>query len=432
MLKQLLKSIRSQLSGLPDSRKGGNNQQYTILDAVLSAFSVFFMQSPSFLAHQRDLRRQKGRDNAQSLFGVHEIPSDNQIRNLLDPLAPTQLGGVYWSVYEEIRQRGVLKEHCGIDQTLLCAMDGTQYFSSTKIHCPNCNEKQQGEQTTYSHSVIAPVLVSPNDSYVINLEPEFITLQDGSEKQDCEQNAIKRWIERNARRFAPYSITILSDDLHCHQPVIALCQCHKLNFIMVCLPDSHPTLYQEIALLDKINALQQVVLTVWNGRFHEVHTYRYVNSVPIRAGEDALKVNWCALTIVNKQTGELLYHNAFATNFQLSDTRVVAVVRSGRARWKTENENHNTLKNQGYHLEHNFGHGHQFLAAFLLSLNLLAFLLHTALQLTDTLYQKIRAELGPRTTFFDDIRTLTRYLLFDSWEHLLTFMATQLELTASP
>jgi hypothetical protein len=264
------------------------------------------------------------------------------------------------------------------------------------------------------------------------LEPEFIRPQDGAEKQDCEQNAIKRWIERNAKRFAPHSLTILTDDLHCHQPVIALCEQHKLNFILVCLPTSHLTLYQEIALLDRIDAVQRVVHTFWNGRFHEIWTYRYVNSLSIRLGDDACKVNWCELTIVHKQTGELLYRIAFATNFLLSEQRVVSVVRCGRARWKAENESHNTLKNHGYHLNHNFGHGQQFLASFLLSLNLLAFLIHTVLQLTDPLYQRVRAELGARTTFFDDIRTLTRYLLFDSWDHLLAFMAQQLELSASP
>jgi hypothetical protein len=128
----------------------------------------------------------------------------------------------------------------------------------------------------------------------------------------------------------------------------------------------------------------------------------------------------------------LLYHNSFITDHQLRDDNVAAVVRSGRARWKTENENHNTLKHHGYHLEHNFGHGEQHLASFLLSLNLLAFLLHTSLSLTDATYQRIRQALGRRTTFFDDIRTLTRYLHFTSWRTLLTFMSTQLELEQSP
>ena len=187
-----------------------------------------------------------------------------------------------------------------------------------------------------------------------------------------------------------------------------------------------------IALLDKINEVHRRVLTAWNGRFRQVWTYRYVNSLPIRTGEDALRLNWCELTITNEQTGERLYHNAFATNFHLSDTRVLSVVKSGRARWKAENESHNTLKNQGYHLDHNFGHGQLFLSAFLLSLNLLAFLLHTVLQLTDSRYQLLRANLGSRMTFFNDIRALTRYLLFDSWDSLLSFMAAQLELNLPP
>ena len=123
---------------------------------------------------------------------------------------------------------------------------------------------------------------------------------------------------------------------------------------------------------------------------------------------------------------------AFATNFLLSEHTVPLVVRSGRARWKTENENHNILKNHGYHLSHNFGHGHRFLSSFLLSLNLLSFLLHTVLQLSDSVYQRLRLELGSRSAFFDDLRSLTRYLAFDSWTHLLSFMFENLELSASP
>ena len=166
----------------------------------------------------------------------------------------------------------------------------------------------------------------------------------------------------------------------------------------------------------------------------------YANDLLLRDSDDALSVNWCELLVTNIDSQldgrvgcpELLYHNSFITNHRLGDENVAAIVRSGRARWKTENENHNTLKQQGYHLEHNFGHGEQHLAGFLLALNLLAFLLHTSLSLTDATYQGIRQALGRRTTFFDDIRTLTRYLYFDSWRSLITFMFTRLELGPLP
>ncbi|MCK6628629.1 MAG: ISNCY family transposase, partial [Anaerolineae bacterium] len=111
---------------------------------------------------------------------------------------------------------------------------------------------------------------------------------------------------------------------------------------------------------------------------------------------------------------------------------VVEVVKAGRTRWKSENENNNVLKTKGYHLEHNFGHGKQYLASFLLTLNLLAFLFHTVLELADDQYRLLRQALGARQPFFNDIRALTRYLCFESWSQLLTFMILQLELHPVP
>ena len=90
------------------------------------------------------------------------------------------------------------------------------------------------------------------------------------------------------------------------------------------------------------------------------------------------------------------------------------------------------LKNYGYNLEHNYGHGERYLSAFLLTLNLLAFLIHSIMDQTNETYAAIRAELGARKTFFNDIRALTRYLYFDSWDILLHFMATQLEIDLEP
>lgn len=126
--------------------------------------------------------------------------------------------------------------------------------------------------------------------------------------------------------------------------------------------------------------------------------------------------------------GHVLFRNAFATNYSVTQDTVESIVQAGRARWKCENESHNVLKTKGYHLEHNFGHGQQNLASVLLTLNLLAFLLHTVLHMVSPKYLLLRKELATRQTFFQDIRTLTRYLFFNSWEALLEFMITQLEL----
>ena len=432
MFKRFMTRLRGYAEQFPDVRKGGNHQLYTVSDACLSAFGVFFTQSPSFLAYQREMRVRQGRDNAQSLFGVSAIPSDNEIRNLLDPVAPSHVGGLYWETFADLQAQGLLADHHGFAQQWLCALDGVQYFSSDAIHCDHCTRRLKGDKTRYTHSVIAPVLVAPGHDYVISLEPEFITPQDGADKQDSEQAAMRRWLEQHARRFAPGSLTVLTDDLHSHQPACAWLREHRCHFIMVCLPESHPFLYEQVAELTKLKLIREIVATHWNGRHRERWTYRFVNDVLLRDSADAIPVNWCEIIIVREDTQAQVYHNTFITDHRLTDQSVAPIVASGRARWKTENENHNTLKNHGYHLEHNFGHGQQHLATLLLSLNLLAFLLHTALTLTDAAYQQIRHALGARRTFFDDIRTLTRYIYFESWAALLAFMFHGLELDRSP
>jgi len=289
------------------------------------------------------------------------------------------------------------------------------------------------EKTYYAHLVMLAVLNAPEKKQVFCLDPEFITPQDGHEKQDCEQQAIKRWVERNAERFEPWQVTILTDDLHCHQPFCELLRKHKMHFILTCKPESHPALYEELALLERVEgAISTKVVRKWNGRYHERWVYRWAEQVPLRGDAKTLLVSWCELTICNEATDEQLYHCAWATDHQLNEQRVVEVVASGRSRWKVENEGFNVLKNHGYHLEHNYGHGQQHLSTVLLSLLLLAFLFHSVLDLTCRTYQAVRRELATRRTFFNDLRALTRYLYFDGWQQLLSFMYQQLDLAPEP
>lgn len=158
--------------------------------------------------------------------------------------------------------------------------------------------------------------------------------------------------------------------------------------------------------------------------------YFSLNQVPLRNSDDALLVNWCELTIT-RTNGEVVFHNCFATNHLITEHSVAPLIRDGRSRWKIENENNNTLKTKGYNLTHNFGHGKKYLSSNLATLNVLSFLFHTLLDLLDPKYQTIRSHLTSRKTFFDDLRALTRYLYFDSWDHLLNFMAHGLEIDFS-
>jgi len=426
----LVQALHQQLPSLPDYRKG-KNTQYAIKAAALGAFAVFFTQSPSFLAYQRTMRQAKGRSNAESLFGIGDIPCDNQIRTLLDPVAPAHLFPVFAGVYDALDGAGHLSQWRVFADQLLIALDGTEYFSSQEIHCAHCSQRTHAHgRVTYVHQAITPVIVAPGKHQVIPLEPEFITPQDGHAKQDCEQVAAKRWIERQAGRYQ--QVTLLGDDLYCNQPLCAHLLRHGFNFIFVCKPESHTTLYEWLAGVDAAGELPQVTIRRWNGRFRTVYTYRYANDVPLREGEDALWVNWCELTLTKETDGTILYGNAFATNHAVDRSNVEAVVQAGRTRWKIENEHNNTLKTKGYHLEHNYGHGKQYLSAVLLTLNLLAFLFHTVLGWADQKYQLVRQALAARQTFFQDLQALTRYLLFESWDQLLDFMLRGLEIAVPP
>jgi hypothetical protein len=395
----------------------------------MSAFSVFFTQSPSFLAHQRDMKLRKGRSNAASLFELTDIPSDNQIRNLLDPVNPEHLQSVYRQIFLALEKTEVLKSRRSFANQLLVAIDGTEYFSSKNIHCENCNHRELiNGKTNYFHSALTPVIVQPGNEYVITLEPEFIIPQDGHEKQDCEIQAAKRWVEKQGEFYAKRGVTILGDDLFSRQPFCLVLKGKHLHFILVCKPDSHTQLYQTVDFLSANLTLGSKVVRRWNGRYAEISTYRYANQLPLCGDKDALALGWCEVTITREDTGEQLYKNAFVTDFEVTETTVEAIARDGRARWKVENENNNVLKTKGYHIEHNFGHGNQYLASLLLSLNLLAFLFHTVLDLVDEQYRAIRHTLGTRRRFFQDLDALLRYFQFESWDAVLSFMLEGLEL----
>ena len=173
-LNRLVEYLRSVVERFPDERTG--DITYSMADAALGAFAVFFTQSPSFLDFQRNLQVAKGCNNALTLFGIKQIPTDNQTRNLLDPVPPSAVLPVFAAVVETLHTGGQLEAYRSINGDLLMAMDGTQYFSSDKIHCDQCSvTKHKNGNITYSHSVVTPVIVASGNPRVIPLEPEFIT-----------------------------------------------------------------------------------------------------------------------------------------------------------------------------------------------------------------------------------------------------------------
>ena len=393
---QIIERLRCVAAGLPD-RRTGDNTRYSMADIALAAFSVFFTQCPSFLSYQLAMEQARGRNNARSLFQIGRIASDNHIRQTLDPVEPRHLLSLFDDLHKAFDQAGLLEQMRAVERTRLIALDATWYFSSQSknVCCPNCSSVQPADgKTTHFHSAITPVIVSPAHSQVVPLRPEFITPQDGQVKQDCEINAAKRWLAAHAERYSTGNDTFLGDDLYAHQPFCRQVLLHGFHFLFTCKPASHATLHRWVEGLEAGRQLHTLKLRL-KGKSNrwEHYEYRWANGVPLTDSDDALKVNWCQLTVTDS-AGAVRYRNSFITDWAISEANVAGMVAAGRARWKIENESNNVLKNRGYHLEHNFGHGKKHLSSLLATMNLLAFGLHTLLELVDGSYRLIRATLG--------------------------------------
>ena len=422
---ELIGFLKQELNELPDKRKG-NNKKYTVENAVRAAFSVFFTQCSSFLEHPRLMKKKRGKDNAQSLFGLEEIPCDNQIRNLLDPIPAETVFATFKTVYEWLDKSGVINQFEYLDNQILLTLDATEYYCSKNINCPHCNSrKHRNGSITYYHQVVTPVIVSPAQTVVINLAPEFIKKPEGKTQEDCENAAIKRWLLKNPASTYKKQITLLGDDLYSCQPICELALKQGYNFIFVAKRSSHKNLYEWIDFLEKNGEIITGEIKRYEQGKIRLYRYKYANNLPIRESEPCLMVNWYEVEIFDPVKNKVIYQNNFITNHKLNKENILRIFISGKTRWKVENENNNTLKNKGYNLEHNFGHGQENLSEILLSLNLLAFLFHNVLDLVDQLYQKTRKFLGTRKTFFNDIRALLKYVWFQKWQDLFVFILTE-------
>jgi hypothetical protein len=426
----LINSLVASVGQFPDKRTG-DNSQYPITDIGLGAFSVFFTQFPSFLSHQKIMEEMQGKSNAQTLFQIKNIPTPTHIRNVLDEVEPEYLYPVFAKGFELFKSRGQLEDFRidlgGGQPQLLLALDGTQHFSSTKIQCQNCSTCTHNRKTTYSHKMINPAFVVPGNDKVIAIEPEFIKPQDGERKQDCETKAAKRWLNKHSDKYSPLGITFLGDDLYCHQPLCKEILKAGFNFILVCKPQSHKVLYEWLEMYEKCGDVHTVIKKKWNGSYSQIWEYKYASDLPLKDGDKAMKVNWCELTITREKTKEQIYKNAFATNHQINQENLTSIVAAGRARWKTENENNNTLKNKGYNLNHNYGHGEKHLSSLLATMNILAFLFHTLLEILSDGFQKLRQRLPTRKMFFEHIKTLLCYVCFEDWEYMMKWMIQGLD-----
>ena len=417
--RSLVDSVAHFVAGIADTRQL-SKVRYSLRDCYLSGLALFFVQDESLLQFQRRFERQFQANNLSSTFGVQEIPCDSQFRSILDRHDHQPLMPCFANWIGRLQRCKWLQHFQIFDARYLITLDGSQYFSSELVKCKHCLTATTDGDTRYHHDILQAAIVHPDKRQVLPLAPEFVRNSDGRNgkyhKQDCEINAGCRMLERLRADYPRMAAIIVADSLYSKQPFIERLRAARFSFLLVAQQGDHKSLYEDVEGLRRGNLLN---------RHHTVHRgerreYEWVTGVPLNGKPDAPLINFIQVRISN--AGKKPYRNAWVTDLVPTADNIVQLVRAARARWKIENEGFNTLKNQGYHLEHNFGHGDQHLSEAFFTLNLLAFFMHQIFELVDGLYQRVRTFFSSRRAFWDEVRSAFRLFLFTSWDQVLVRM----------
>lgn len=434
-LEAIVELLTDRFGALTDAR-AEEQLRYSLPDTLMSGFAMMFFQHPSLLQFQRAMERKRRRGNLQTIFGVHEIPSDTQMREILDGVEPEALREVLPQLWEKVRRAGwggrftttlPSGQHQGTYYTV--ALDGSEYFRSTQVQCPHCLRQPDSKgRVHYSHVIVGATVVRAGSHQVLPLDVEEVRNATAeSSPQDCELTAAKRLIARVRREHPQMAQIVIGDDLYSHVPFVEQLQEQRQHYVLVAKPSSHPTLVAAVAAAEGTVQSQTGQWTEGRGTRQRTYTYHVVSQVPL-AQESAVRVNYLEVW-ERSGGGELLYHNSWITDLDVDATNVAVVVQVGRTRWKIENEQFNVHKNHGYDLTHNYGHGRQTLSMVFYLLNLLAYVTHVVLALGDRLYQRCRTQ-ESRRELWNALRTLVNTLFVESWPHLLELYLDDAE--ASP
>jgi hypothetical protein len=419
------KALAELFDQVDDTRQAGK-VDYCLHDCLMSALAMMFFQDPSVLSFQRRMQDRLQSSNLKTMFAVDTIPSDSALRQTLDAV-PTPAIHPAFSILLQRLQRGKQLDAYKLESGhYLIALDGSQYFSSKNINCPNCLTYQGAKGALrYSHQILQAVMLNPDMRQVLPLAPEPVANTDGTTKQDCEINAAKRIVKKIRAAHPKLKMIITADGLYSKQPFVDVLKDARISFILVAKPTDHKLLFEWVDELDGLGQGGHLQFSDDKGRRH---VYRWINQVPLNGSRDADQVNFFEYWRHTNQ--KVTYHNSWVTDIKVAKNNIVDLVQAGRARWKIENETFNTLKNQGYHIEHNFGHGQRFLSNNFFVLNLLAFYIHQILELCDLGYQYCRSKFSSRKEYWNNLRVGIRFMLFRDFEHLLRNVADPPEIRA--
>jgi Transposase DDE domain len=404
----ILGLLRTGFSALPDHRLG--KPDIPLPDALMSAFALFSLKSPSLLAFDKE----RTEDNLHRVYGITRVPCDTAMREILDPVEPETLRPLFTQVFRALQRGKALEEMVFIEGHYLLALDGTGYFSSQQIHCASCLERHhRNGAITYAHQLLGAALIHPDQRAVIPLMPEPIVKHDGTEKNDCERNAAKRLIFKLRQDHPHLKLIVTEDSLSANAPHIHVLHDHKLHYILGVKEGDHAALFAHVAAAEQAGRVtcyeREDAKTGLRQRF------RFISDMPLNEAKRDLRVNFLECWEWDR---DQVHHFSWVTDLRVTKGTVYQLMRGGRARWRIENETFNTLKNQGYHFEHNYGHGYQHLSVVFAVLMMLAFCVDQVQQLCCPLFQAVWAKLGSKRRLWERMRALFYDYALASMRHL--------------
>jgi hypothetical protein len=405
----LFRLVRHGFAHIPDARR--SETDIALADALMSAFAMFSLKAPSLLAFDKE--RVEG--NLHTIYGIERVPCDTHMREILDPVSPKMLRPVFKSVFRQLQRGKALEPMTFLDGHYLLALDGTEYFASKTIHCASCLHRvHRNGSITYAHQLLGAAIIHPDQRAVIPLMPEPIVNCDGTAKNDCERNAAKRLVAKLRQDHPHLKFIVTEDSLSSNAPHIETLHMHGLHYILGVKAGDHAYLFQQVQ-----DAEQAGRVTYYERHDRAaglVHRFRFLNDVPLNESNVKVRVNFIEYWELGQ---DKVQHFSWVTDIRVSKRNVYHLMRGGRARWKIENETFNTLKNQGYHFEHNYGHGEQHLSVVFAMLMMLAFLVDQAQQLCCALFQAVWAKLGSKRLLWERLRSLFYTYHLDSMRELL-------------
>lgn len=430
----LSKTLSSCFNKIPEHRQA-SKIDYSIHDALMSGFACMHFQDPSLLQFQKRLEKKHHKNNLQTLLGIKAIPESTQLRDIIDGVNSEHFNYFFDEYFHQLQRGKHLVQYQLFPGLYYVPMDGTEYFSSHSVSCKKClttKSKKKAKKTEsceealcdeenegvrYSHKAVQIAIVHPDMKQVIPLMSEEIHNTDGATKQDCEMNAAKRLIPKLRKAHLQLGIIMGGDDLFSRQPIIEDILQARMHYIFVAKPESHAYLMEWLSAYPALNEIEIVEPNVR-------HVYTWMNDVPLHGGQDAVRVNYFQYRMYtkNKNDKEIIgYQNSWVTDLEVTQENIQKLARGGRCRWKIENECFNTLKNQGYCIDHSYGHGNKNLCFNFYLLTLIAFAVHQVFELTDKLYQTCRTHFGSKKNLWDHVRAYIKLFVFNTWEELLYF-----------